>query len=405
MDKRLILLTLFSFLMLAMSAGIRNNYGLMLGSIIENTGLDFATTSFVLAVGQLVFGASLPIFGIMVARKGSVATLILGIALMLIGMLIFPFSNSLLVLLIFLGLVLPAGTGAVSYGIIIAAIMPKIPKKIAPLISGIVNAGHGMGNIILSPVISFLIASFGLLRSMLVLAVPTALMLPLAVYVGKSKSEKEQIAGNNMQDDFEKISVNSLFQSVVFNKTYILLMIGFFTCGFHMAIVLTHLATDLETIGFTTESVAFAFSIYGIASIVGSIASGAMCGKFEMKNVLAFFYGVRPLAIILFLLMPNTLASMFLFTALLGFSGVATVPPVAGIVGRVFGIKNIPLLYGFVFFVHQIGAFISAWAAGIHFSTTESYVLIWIINATLGVIAATASFLIDNRGLQRAESL
>ena len=324
------------------------------------------------------------------AKKGNVPVLVSGIILMLAGMLALPFCNSKFLLMVFLGVVLPTGTGALSYGIIMGTITPNLPQKSISNVSGIVNASSGIGNILMSPVINSLIVMGGLFRSMIILSIPMTVLLPISIFMGRDK--KKDIADEKSDTQIEAFKTCGLLKSAFKNKTYIFLLIGFLTCGFHMAIITNHLPTELLSYKFKSDVVSYAFSIFGITTIIGSVLSGILCGKMKMKNVLGGFYGLRPLITILFFVMPTNIFSIYVFTALLGFTGAATVPPVSGIVGKIFGVKSIAILFGFVFVVHQIGGFLSAWLGGICFEMTGGYLVIWLVDITLCFIAAWVSF-------------
>lgn len=393
---RVILLTLAGSFIYAMNAGIRNNYGIMLNSIIDNSGISFTSVSFVLAVGQLIFGLVQPVFGIIASKKGNVFVLISGIALMLAGMLLIPLSKSIISLMLCLGFILPAGTGAIFFGVIMGSIIPKIPAKSVPAVSGIVNASSGIGNSVLSPVINSLIKTGGLTHGMQILAIPVFLMLPVSLLIGKKdKTQTIQADGSISQPPSkEQINIKEMFKAALKNKTYIYLMIGFFTCGFHMALITNHLPMQIQSFGFSSEVAAYAFSTYGITTIIGSVLSGSLCSKFKMKNVLGFYYGLRPLTILFFLILPKTIFTVTFFTALFGFSGVATVPPVSGIINRTFGAASIATLFGLVLFIHQIGGFFGAWFGGICFNITGSYTAIWVAAIAFGIAASAISFAI-----------
>lgn len=394
---RVALLTLAGSFIYAMYSGVRNNYGIMLNSIVESSGISFSSVSFVLAIGQFIFGLVQPAFGILAAKKGNWIVFISGVTLTVAGMLLTPMCRSIIPLIICLGIILPAGTGAISYGIIVGIITAKIPSESAPAVLGVINASSGIGNTILSPVINTLIRTGGLMHGMIVLTVPVLLTLPTAFLMGKKDKaqtvEAKEIKQERLPDN-EKMSISAMFGKAIKDRTYIFLMIGFLTCGFHMALITNHLPTQIQSFGFSSQATAYAFSIYGITTIIGSVLSGSECNKLKMKNVLGFFYGLRPITIMLFLVLPKTLFSVTFFTALFGFSGAATVPPVSGIINRAYGAKSIAILYGIVFVMHQIGGFFGAWLGGICFDATGSYVIIWTASAIFGLIASSVSFAI-----------
>ena len=404
------LLTLAACFIYAMYSGIRNNYGIMLNSIVDSAGISFASVSFVLAVGQLVFGLVQPAFGILAAKRGNKWAFVSGVVLTVGGMIMTPICKSAISLMICLGIILPAGTGAVSYGLIMGTITPRIPTKTTSFVSGIVNSSSGIGNTVLSPVINSLIKAGGLMHSMLFLTIPMLLTLPVSMLLGKKKKTQNLTANKSTtQNSFEptKVIVKPLFKKALENRNYIFLMIGFFTCGFHMALITNHLPTQIRSFGFSSETAAYVFSIYGIVTVIGSVLSGSLCGKLKMKNVLGFYYGLRPITVILFLLLPKTLFTITLFTALFGFSGASTVPPVLGIINKNFGAVSLSTLYGLVFFIHQIGGFFGAWLGGICFDMTGSYYGIWIVSVVLSMVASIISFVINDSktSLQEATPL
>ncbi len=389
-----VLLTTAACLIYAVNAGIRSNYGIMLNAISASSGLSYSAVSFVLAVGQLVFGAAQPIFGILALKRSNLFVLCLGAILMAGGLMAIPFCSSLWTLIIFLGVVLPSGTGAASFGIIMGVITPKLSEKSASTASGFVNASSGIGNTILSPVIQALIAAGGLIGAMIFLSVPALLILPLSLWICRPKADRRDgdlrtISGNT--------GIGALFAEALRSRAYQFLMIGFFTCGFHMAIIETHLFTQITTYGFSRETAAYAFSIYGFSTMVGSVFSGLLCGRVPMQRVLGSLYGARCVMVALFLLVPKTLLSVCVFTSLLGLTGSATVPPTAGLVGRAFGAAKLASLFGFVFFAHQVGSFFSAWLGGVCLALTGEYTLIWCASAVLSLLASSVSFLIKTK--------
>jgi predicted MFS family arabinose efflux permease len=384
-----ILLTMAACLIYAISAGIRSNYGIMLGAISENSGISYSAVSFVLAVGQLVFGVMQPVFGIVALKRSNLFVLGCGVALMAVGLLMLPFCRSIWMLLLFLGLVLPSGTGALSFGIIMGAVTPKLTASSASTVSGFVNASSGIGNTVLSPVIQALIASGGLIGAMLFLSVPTLILLPVSLWLCKSKAGQTGAAPLRKA---ESQPLRTLFSEALRNRTYWFLLVGFFTCGFHMAIIETHLYTQITTYGLSQRMAAYAFSIYGIAAIIGSILSGVICGRVQMRRVLGSLYGARCAIILIFLLVPKNLVTVCIFTALLGLTGSATVPPTSGLVSRTFGAAKLATLFGFVFFSHQIGSFFSAWLGGVSITVTGDYTFIWYTSAALCILASVVSF-------------
>jgi len=387
MRSRVVPLTLAAALIYGLSSGIRANYGILLGPISQNSGVDYASVSFVLAVAQLFFGIMQPVFGILAMKKSNTFVLRNGIALVTAGILLLPFCKSLLTLMAVLGVILPSGTAALSFGVIMGILTPQLPGQTASIASGVVTASSGVGSTILSPIIQALTAAVGLLGTMLFLGVPSLLLLPVSVYLCRSTKEIVPITEKR-----EEIRLTVLAQEAIQSWDYRFLLAGFFTCGFHMAIIETHLFTQITTFGFSEQIAAYAFSIYGIATMLGSIVSGALCGRFCMKTVLGWIYASRVGILLAFLLLPKSLLVIYGFAALLGLTGNATVPPTSGLTERIFGAAKLATLFGVVFFSHQIGSFFSAWLGGLCLSATGDYILIWLADILFSSIAAIVSW-------------
>lgn len=394
MNQKTILLTVSACLIYAINAGIRGNYGILLAPISENSGVDYASISFVLAVAQLSFGIMQPVFGVLAMKKSNVFVLRSGIALIIAGLFLLPMSKSMMMLLIALGIMIPFGTAALSYGIIMGTITPLLSPKVAPTVSGLVSASSGIGSTVFAPALQTLSAVAGLIGATLFLGVPALLLLPITIYIGKlgATSGTEQAKPSE-----QSIDLISMLKDALQNRDYLCILAGFFTCGFHMAIIETHLYTQITTYGFSRQIAAFAFSIYGIATMVGSASSGMLCSRFPMKNVLGTLYASRIVWIAAFLLLPKNLVTVYAFAIFLGLTGGATVPPTSGITGNLFGAKKLATLFGIAFFCHQVGSFFSAWLGGICVSATGGYSLIWIVDAALCVMAAIVSYMIQNK--------
>ena len=368
----------------ALSGGIRANYGLIRGAISDSSTVSYAEMSLILAVAQLSFGIMQPVFGVLALKKSNGFVLCCGAVMAAAGLLGIPFCRGEWSLLLCLGLIMPAGLGAFSFGIIMGAITPLLGERRAATASGIVSASSGLGNIIMAPILRGILDSVGLFGAILALCIPAACMIPLALWFQKFRAPEAV-------QEKEHPSLKSLLSTAFQNRSYRFLVIAFFTCGFHMAIIETHLYTELTSYGLSEQSVTYAFSVYGITTMLGSVVSGVLGSRYSMKWVLSGFYAARPILTICFLLMPKTLVSAFVFAALLGFTGAATVPPTSGLIGKLFGLAALGTLFGLAFLAHQVGSFFSAWLGGLCVAATGGYVLIWCVDAVLCVLAAAAS--------------
>ena len=249
-------------LVYALGGGIRSNYGLMRGAMAASSGVDYAGISFVLAAAQLAFGIMQPVFGA-VALK----------------------TSNVFVLLCF-GILMPAGLSAFSFGLIMGAVTPLLGEKRASAVSGIINASSGLGSILLALVLRGVLDRFGLWGAVIALCLPMLCLMPVLLLLRKADAK---------QAESTPPLLRPLLRSAFHDRSYRLLALAFFTCGFHMAIIETHLYTQFTSYGFTEQSVTYAFSIYGIATMAGSVVSGYLGSRFPMKTVLGCFYASRTL--------------------------------------------------------------------------------------------------------------
>lgn len=372
------------------SAGLRTVFGVLLNVISSGTGIAYADVSSAIAIAQLVFGISQPVFGVIANKTSKRFVLMLGCLLMGAGLILIPFCSSFLPLVGTLGVLFPIGTGAVSFGMIMSVVSPLLGEKKAIIASGLVNASSGVGGIILSPVIQGLYDASGLFMTMLVLTIYMVVLMFVSGFMcGKpSKSQSadvSEIAG-------EKKDIKSLLIEAFKNKSYLALVWGFFTCGYHMGIVETHLFSQLVHYGMTEGFTAIAFSVYGAAVMLGCLICGFLCNKFSMKYVLTGIFTSRIFWPIILILMPKNEVTIMMIVILLGLTGAATMTPTSGLTEKLFGADNLATLFGVVFLSHQVGSFFSAWIGGLSVELTGDYVMVWAVAVILSLLAAVSTF-------------
>lgn len=396
--KSTMTLIIFACLVYAISAGIRSNYGILMDGLLTRTDLTYEQISFVMGIGQLSYGFAQPIFGYIAMKKSNRFVLTIGLILMIAGLILTPVSSSQLSLLISLGILLSAGTGILCFGIIMGLISPYVSHKRAATISGFLNASSGVGSSILSPVIEVAIRSIGVAYTMWSLAGMTFLLLPFAAFIFthilKPIVSDLEPEGSEMSVDLSAGQKHSL-KEVFSDRNYIYLMLGFATCGFHMAIIQTHFFSQMVSYGILESTAALAYTTFGIASMVGSILCGYLCSRFALKNVLAGLYGMRALIVAIFIyLLPKNVFAVYLFAIVLGMTGDATVTPTSEIINRRYGAAQLGFLFGLTYVSHQIGSFFSAWLGGIFVTGSGDYHTVWLLDIGFCLFAFVVSALI-----------
>lgn len=372
-------------LILAITMGVRQSLGLFVAPMSLSLGLDIVSISFALAIGQFIWGLAQPVFGAVADKKGSLGVLIFGALLLFVGLALSPFVESDFGLIMTLGILSAAGAGAGSFSILIGATSKQLPVTKRAFAGGFINAGGSFGQFVFAPLSQAIISSFGWVSAMLTLATSTLLTIPLA-YVLKSSKEEKHVEKNVSIVDELKLS-HQIYQALK-DKSYLCLHAGFFTCGFHIAFLVTHLPGEVALCGHTASVSAISLALIGLFNIAGSLFAGHLGTKYRMKYILAVMYASRTVMIALYLLSPKTELTFYIFAACLGFTWLATVPPTAGLVGKLFGTKYLATLFGLTLLTHQIGGFLGAWLGGLFMNHHGDYSWMWYLDMALALLAA-----------------
>lgn len=386
----LIIITAVGCLICALNSGVRVNYGLFTSAIVAATGISAASVSFSVAIAQLLYGLSQPLFGVVAYQRSNSFALISGAAMLACGFLLLPLCHAAWMLHIVLGLMIGGGTGAMSFGITMSAITPVIGERRAALVSGLINGAGGIGSAVLSPVSQVLVNAGGLRLLMLGLSALSALVLVTSLWLyGKEKgSVTAAVEGP------EQLQLGKVIAGALKSRNFLHIAMAFFTCGFFMAIIETQFYTQILALGFSGSTAALAFTVYGIMGMLGPVAAGFLCVKVRCKWVLGTFYALRPAAILAFLLLPKTIFTVYAFIIALGLIGNSTVPPTTNLLSKLYGFKQLGMLSGIAFVFHQVGSFISTWLGGVLVSSTGDYTLIWLAGAVLAGAGSVFSYTI-----------
>lgn len=366
---------------LMVTMGARQSLGLFIGPIGTSTGLDIATISLALAVGQFTWGAIQPVAGAVADHFGPRAVLIGGLVLLALGSAVTPFVHSGYGLTFTLGLLAAMGAGAGSFSVLIGAAARRLPMEAQGSASGVINAGGSFGQFVFAPILQRLIQTLGWMGAMWTMAAMTLVALPL---VGKLTSPSDKPVAHADTDH----GVLKAIGSAMKDRSYLLLHAGFFTCGFHIAFLVTHLPGEVHLCGLPPSVASWSLAIIGLANIFGSLYAGWCISRYRSKYILAAMYASRVLLIGFYLLMPRTELTFYLFAAGLGFTWLATVPPTAAIVGKLFGFRYLATLFGLTLLTHQIGGFFGAYLGGLAISRFGDYGWMWYADMALATFAA-----------------
>lgn len=387
------LLMLAAAAILMITMGARLTTGLFISPINTSTGLGIVSISFALAVGQFVWGAAQPVFGAIADKFGPVRVIIAGALMLAAGTALTPFMSSQWGLLLTMGMLSAAGAGAGSFSILIGATAQRLPPERRGFAAGFINAGGSFGQFVFAPLMQAIINSAGWVMAMMTMAAATLLTIPLTWPLRRGAGTSAATpattpAAAAAPAPVAEIGLGAQIRIALRDPSYLFLHAGFFTCGFHIAFLVTHLPGEVALCNLSPSVSATSLALIGLFNIVGSLTAGALSSRYRMKHLLALMYGSRAVLIAIYLVSPKTPMTFYIFAAALGFTWLATVPPTAGLVGKLFGTRYLATLFGLTLLSHQIGGFFGAWLGGLALVHLGNFSWMWYADIVLALAAA-----------------
>ena len=392
-------LVLTAAAIMTITMGARQSMGLFVSPLNTATGLGIVAISFAMAVGQFTWGASQPIFGAIADRYGSARVIVVGGIMLAIGTALTPFATSQWMLLATVGFISAAGAGAGSFSILIGATARRLPPEKRAFASGFINAGGSFGQFLFAPLNQALISTFGWVTAMMTMAVTALATLPLS-RVLRHKPVSTAASAPLGAASPPGIGLREQLRIAARDKSYWCLHAGFFTCGFHIAFLITHLPGEVQLCGLSAGVAATSIALIGLANIAGSLTAGALGNVYRMKWLLFWMYFTRAAAVTIYLAAPKTSLTFYAFALVLGFTWLSTVPPTAGLVGKLFGTRYLATLFGLTLLSHQVGGFFGAWLGGVALARTGSYTWMWYADIALALGAAFINVPIEEAPLK-----
>ncbi len=373
--------TLAAAAILMVTMGARQSLGLFVSPLNTATGLGITTISFAYAVAQLMWGVIQPVAGAVADRYGPARVLMAGLLVMAFGTALTPFMHTGLGLVLALGVLTACGAGAGSFSVLIGAASRHLAPTQRGKAAGVINAGASFGQFVFAPISQALIQAIGWMGALWSLAALTLGALPL-VGVVATKAPAHAGAGTSPSQPWNAV------REAMRDRSYLLLHAGFFTCGFHIAFLVTHLPGEVNLCSLPPTVASTSLALIGISNVVGSLLAGASTARYRSKHILVLMYGSRALLIGAYLLAPKTSTTFYFFAVGLGLTWLATVPPTAAIVGKLFGVRYLATLFGLTLLSHQIGGFFGAYLGGLAIAHTGSYNWMWYADMALAAAAA-----------------
>jgi predicted MFS family arabinose efflux permease len=384
------LVILAGALILSAAMGIRQTFGLFIGPFSFDRGLPVTQIAFAIALHNLVWGFAQPFAGAAADRYGSAPVVAFGATTFAAGLSVAAVAPNGAMLMIGMGLLVGIGVSCTTFGVVLPAIGRMATPDKRSMAMGLVSAGGSAGQVLMVPLVQGIRLSSGIAASLFALAFLMLLVAPLGMVL-----DRRARPGTSVHD-VPVAPLRRVLAQASRHRGYQLLTLGFFTCGFQLAFIATHLPEYLSLCHMPLGLGATALALIGLFNMAGSWACGWLGGRFRQHLVLGWLYLIRSATIGAFFLLPKSKVSVIIFAAMMGLTWLGTVPLTSGLVAKVFGTRHLGSLFGLCFLSHQIGSFLGAWLGGLVFDLTGSYSLLWEATVVAGLVAALLHFPIDD---------
>lgn len=378
-----------------LSMGVRHGFGLWLQPITQTMGWTRENFAFALAIQNLSWGLFGIFAGMAADRFGAFRVLLVGAVLYALGLAGMALSPTPGLFALTAGVLIGAAQAGTTYAVVYGVIGRQIPAEKRSWAMGVAAAAGSFGQFLMVPVEGWLITGFGWQEALLILGGAVLLIMPLALFlrepgfVGGTAPRREQTIAQALREAFGY-------------RSFQLLMAGYFVCGFQVVFIGVHMPSYLKDHGLSPQVASTALALIGLFNVFGTYAAGALGQRLAKRHILAFIYLARAVAISIFLIVPLSPASVYVFAAVMGVLWLSTVPPTNAVLAQIFGVAHMSMLGGFVFFSHQIGSFMGVWLGGYLYDRTGSYDIVWYISIALGVFAALINLPVRESPISRA---
>ena len=363
-----------------LSMGIRHGFGLWLQPITQAQGWTRETFAFAIAVQNLSWGLFGIFAGMIADRFGAFRVIIAGAVLYALGLAGMALAATGMLFTLSAGVLIGAAQAGTTYAVIYGVIGRNISAEKRSWAMGVAAAAGSFGQFLMVPTEGFLISSLGWKEALLVLSAAVLLIVPLAFGL------REKTTAGAAPVKREQTIVQALAEAFKY-PSFQLLMAGYFVCGFQVVFIGVHMPSYLKDKSLPPEVASYALALIGLFNVFGTYAAGALGQRMPKKNILAGIYFARALVIAIFISVPLSPLSVYIFSAVMGTLWLSTVPPTNAAVAQIFGIQHLSMLGGFIFFSHQIGSFLGVWLGGYLYDRTGSYDIVWYLSIALGIFA------------------
>ena len=363
-------------------------------SLANGWGRDVFSLAF--AIQNLLWGIGQPLAGGIADRYGSLRVLAAGAIMYAAGLAIMAHASSPLLLNLSAGVLIGFGLAGCSFNLVLGAFGRLVPPNLRSLSFGAGTAAGSFGQFLFSPLARALIDAFDWQMALLIFAAGMLVILPLSLALATPRAQPQARPGAAAPQSLKRALVEAFG-----HRSYVLLVLGFFTCGFQLQFITVHMPAYLIDRGLSAEVGGWTIGVIGLFNIIGSLCAGWLGTRMPRRYLLSIIYFLRALAVLVFIMTPVTVASSLLFGAVMGLLWLSTVPPTVSLVETMFGDRWVGMLYGFAFFSHQVGGFLGVLLGGIVFERTGSYDAIWWLSILFGVLSGVINLPIVEKPVPR----
>jgi MFS family permease len=377
--------------------GARSGLGFFLTPMSSAHGWGRDVFALALAVQMLLWGAAQPVAGALADRYGATPILSVGAVLYALGLASMAYANTPAMLHLTAGAVIGFGLAGSSFTIVIGAFGKLMPPQWRSLAFGAGTAAGSFGQFVFSPLAVALIDNIGWQDTLVAFAAVVLLIMPLSLALASPR----QAGGPTALTNQAQQSVAQALSEALGHKSFVLLVLGFFTCGFQIFFIAVHLPAYLVDRGLPAEVGGWTLASIGLFNIIGAVVAGWLAAFMPKRYILSLIYFGRAVAILIYILLPPSTVATLIFGAAMGLFWLSTVPPTSGLVAVMFGTRWLAMLFGFAFFSHQVGGFLGVWLGGVLFESSGSYDVVWWLSILLGLLSAVINLPIVEKPVAR----
>ena len=380
--------------------GARSGLGFFLTPMSSAYGWGRDLFALALAIQMLLWGAAQPVAGAVADRFGAVPVLSAGAVLYALGLAAMAYAETPAMLHLSAGVMIGFGLAGSSFTVVIGAFGRLMPPQWRSLSFGAGTAAGSFGQFLFSPLAVALIDSYGWQLTLVVFAALVLLIMPLSLALAAPRRASASAQQKATVAPAQQTAAQALAEACG-HTSYVLLVLGFFTCGFQIFFISVHLPAYLLDRGLPAEVGGLTLGVIGLFNIIGAIAAGWLSNLMPKRYLLSFIYFGRALAILVYIMLPPSAVVTVLFGAVLGLLWLSTVPPTSGLVAVMFGTRWLTMLFGFAFFSHQVGGFLGVWLGGVLFERIGSYDMVWWLSILFGLLSAVINLPIVEKPVPR----